>query len=234
MSELWRDAMVAAFHTTAQRIALLLPKLLAMISFLLLGLFVGLLIKALVWRVLKAIRLDHLCDRWGLSQAVSKAGVKQPVSQVVARLAFWVVFLLFGFTAVDALDLPATSSLIGQVLGFLPHVLAAGLLLLVGLLAANFFSEATLIASVNAQIEEARLIANLVRWGILLFTFAMVMTELGIAREIVVAAFSITFGGVVMALAIAVGLGGRSIAKDALERRLRRKRAPEADELSHL
>lgn len=234
MSELWRDAMVEAFHTTTQRIALLLPKLLAMISFLLLGLAVGFLVRALIWRVLKAIGLDHLCDRWGLSQAVAKAGVKQPASQLIARLAFWVVFLLFGFTAVDALDLPATSSLISQLLGFLPHVLAAALLLLVGLLAANFLSEATLIASVNARIEEARLIGNLVRWGILLFTFAMVLTELGIAREIVVAAFSITFGGVVLALAIALGLGGRSIAKDALERRLSRKKAEEVDELSHL
>jgi hypothetical protein len=54
----------------------------------------------------------------------------------------------------------------------------------------NFFAEATLIATVNAQIQEARLIASLVRWGILLFTAAMVLSHLGIAKEIVVAAFS--------------------------------------------
>jgi hypothetical protein len=61
---------------------------------------------------------------------------------------------------------------------------------------------------------------------------AMVLTQLGIAKDIVVAAFSITFGGAILALAIALGLGGRSIAKDALERRLRRKKTD--DDMSHL
>jgi hypothetical protein len=89
-----------------------------------------------------------------------------------------------------------------------------------------------LIAAVNAQIQEAQLIANLIRWGILIFTAAMVLTQLGIAMEIVVAAFSITFGGIMLSLAIALGLGGSTIAKDALERRLHRKTA--VDEVSHI
>ena len=61
----------------------------------------------------------------------------------------------------------------------------------------------------------------------------MVLTQLGIAKEIVVAAFSITFGGIVLALAIALGLGGRNIARDLLERRLRQKKVEE-DEMSHV
>jgi serine acetyltransferase len=74
--------------------------------------------------------------------------------------------------------------------------------------------------------------ANMVRWGIIIFTGAMVLTQLGIAKEIVVAAFSIIFGGIVLAMAIAVGLGGRTIAKEALERRLRREKA--GDEFTHI
>ena len=116
---------------------------------------------------------------------------------------------------------------------FLPSVVTASLLLLVGVLLGNFLSEATLIATVNAQIQEARLIASLVRWGIFLFTAAMVLTQIGIAKEIVVAAFSILFGGVVLALSIAIGLGGRNIARDVLERRWRKDRA-ERDEMAHL
>jgi len=103
---------------------------------------------------------------------------------------------------------------------------------MVGVVLANFSAEAALIAAVNAQIPEARLIANLIRWGILIFTAAMVLTQLGIAKEIVVAAFSIIFGGIVFAMAIALGLGGRFIAKEALERRLRRKQVD--DDVSHI
>ena len=233
MSDLWGDAMVEAFRDMMKRMALFLPKLLALASFILLGIVVGLAIKAVLQRLLRAARVDALSERWGLQAALTKAGFKQPFSQVVGRLAFWTVFVIFVFMGVDALDLPATAGLMGQLLGYLPSVVAAGLLVLVGVLLANFLSEATLIATVNAQIQEARFIASMVRWGIFLFTTAMVLTQLGIAKEIVVAAFSIVFGGVVLALAIAVGLGGRNIARHALERRWR-KTQEDRDEMAHL
>lgn len=233
MNDVWGEAMVEAFRDMMKRVALFLPKLLALFSFILLGIIVGWAIKAVLQRLLKAVRFDALSERWGIHAALAKAGFTQPLSQIVGRLAFWLVFVLFVFMGVDSLDLPATAGLMGQILGFLPSVVAAGLLLLVGVLLGNFFAEATLIATVNAQIQEARLIANLVRWGIFLFTAAMVLTHLGIAKEIVVAAFSILFGGVVLALAIAIGLGGRNIARDMLEQRWR-KAKEERDEMSHL
>lgn len=233
MNDVWGDAMVEAFRDMMKRVALFLPKLLALLSFIVLGIIVGWAMKAILQRLLKAVRIDVLSERWGIQSALAKAGFKQPLSQVVGRLTFWIVFVLFVFMGVDTLDLPATAGLMGQILGFVPSVVAAGLLLLVGMLLGNFFAEATLIATVNAQIQEARLIANLVRWGIFLFTAAMVLTHLGIAKEIVVAAFSILFGGVVLALAIAVGLGGRNIARDVLEQRWR-KAKEEQDDMSHL
>jgi hypothetical protein len=232
MNELWREAMVEAFRETMKRVALFLPKLMALLTFLVIGLAVGWLVKFLLMRILKAFHFDPLCERLGLVPALGKAGIKQPVSHMIGRFSFWIVFLLFAFMGVDALDLPATANLMSVILGFLPHVLAATLVALLGALLANFSSEAALIAAVNAQIQEARLIANLVRWGILIFTVAMVLTQLGIAKEIVIAAFSITFGGAVLALALALGLGGSTIAKEALERRLRRKHND--DEVSHI
>jgi len=233
MSNLWEQTMIEAFRETGREVALLLPKVFALLTFLVLGLAAAWIVRFLLLRILKPLRFDLLCERFGINQALVKAGVKQSASHMVARLSFWVVFLLFAFMGVDALALPATANLMSLVIGFLPHLLAAMVLLLVGLLSANFFAEAALIAAVNAQIQEARWIANLTRWGIMIFTVAMVLTQLGIAKEIVVAAFSITFGGVVLALALAVGLGGRNIAKDALERRWREKKVEE-DELFHI
>lgn len=232
MSEMWQEAMIEGFRETMKRIGLFLPKLTALLTFLILGLAMGWLVKVLLLRTLKTFRFDQLCERLGVTHALGKAGMKQPVSHMIGRLSFWIVFLLFTFMGIDALDLPATANLMNVILGFLPQVLAAILVALIGALLANFGGEATLIAAVNAQIEEAQLIANLIRWGVLLFTAAMVLTQLGIAKEIVVAAFSITFGGIVLALAIALGLGGRTIAKEALERRLRRRTT--VDEVSHI
>jgi hypothetical protein len=233
MSEMWREAMAEAFRDTSMRLALLLPKLLALVTFLVLGVAAGWLVKFLLLRLLSAVRFDAFCERMGLWPALTRAGVPQRTSQVIGRLSFWMVFLLFALMGIDALGLPATANLMSLFLWFLPNVVAAAFLLLFGAMLANFMAEAALISAVNAQLREARIIANLVRWGIWLLTAAMVLTQLGIAKDIVVAAFSITFGGIVLALAISLGLGGRHIAREGLERRLRKKKTEE-DELTHI
>lgn len=238
MSEMWQEAVVDAFRETTKRVLLLFPKFLALLTFLVMGFAFAWLIRLIFVRILKGVHFDQFCERIGLVPAMAKAGMTQPASHLVGRVSFWVVFLLFAFMGIDAMDLPATASLMSAIIGFLPHVLAAALLLLLGLLLANFFADAALIAAVNAQIEEARLIANMIRWAILIFTGAMVLTQLGIAKEIVVSAFSITFGGIVMAISIALGLGGRNIARDMLERRMRKKRPDEnnddEDDVAHI
>lgn len=233
MKEMWQDAMLEAFHETSRRLGLFLPKLLALLTFLALGMVAGWLVKVLLMRLLSALRFDAFCERMGLMQALGRAGVVRPASSLIGQLSFWTVFLVFALMGIDALSLPATANLMSVLLSFLPHVIAAAFLLLFGVLLGNFLAEAALITAVNAQIQEARFIAQLVRWAVYLFTGAMVLTQLGIAKEIVVAAFCIIFGGIVLALAIALGLGGRHIARDKLERRLRRRRAEE-DELTHI
>jgi hypothetical protein len=233
MKEMWENAMLEAFHETSLRLGLVLPKLLALFTFLALGVVGGWLVKMLLMRVLLALRFDAFCERMGLMPALARAGVIQPASSLIGRLSFWTVFLMFTLMGLDALSLPATANLMGVLLGFVPNVLASAFLLLCGVLLGNFLAEAALIAAVNARIPEARFIANLVRWSLYLFTGAMVLTQLGIAKEIVVAAFCIIFGGIVLALAIAVGLGGRHIARNTLERRMRR-RAEEEDEFTHI
>ncbi len=97
-------------------------------------------------------------------------------------------------------------------------------------------ARATLIAAVNAQIVEARFLARAVRIAILLLALAMAFDQLGIAKTVIVAAFSITLGGVVLALAIAFGLGARDAAKEFIERRLKREETPgeKQENFSHL
>ncbi len=233
MSELLQEAIVEAFRETVKGIGVFLPRLLLLISLLVVGTMVGWVLKALLLRILKAVRFDSISERSGLTSALTRGGVRRAPSQILGLIAFWVVFLFFAFAGVNLLNLPAATDLMGLVLRFFPHLLAALLVLLVGWLLANFFAQAALIAGVNAQFPGARFVASAVRWGILSLTLAMVLTQLGIAKEIVVAAFSIAFGGVVLALAIAFGLGGRDLAKELLERSFQERVKP-GDELSHL
>jgi hypothetical protein len=84
--------------------------------------------------------------------SLAKSGTNQSVSHLIGRLSFWLVFLLFAFTGIDALDLTATMNMMSGIIEISPHTLTAGLLLFFGVLLANFIAKAGLIATVNAQI----------------------------------------------------------------------------------
>src|SRR5436190_1635295 len=150
-------------------------------------------------------------------------------------LGFWALFLIFASSGVDAVTASGGYSVTALLLAFLPPLFAALLILIAGWLLANFLSRTILIAAVNARLPEARLLARAAHWAVVLFTVATALTHLGIGKEMVLVAFGITFGGLVLALALAFGLGGRRIAADLLARRLRRDAAPPPQErLTHL
>ena len=174
-------------------------------------------------------------DRYGLWPAAVRAGAAHGMlrtpSDVLGLLFFWTIFVIFASLGIDALGVVGATAML---LGFLPAVFAAVLILLVGWLVANFLSQGLLIAAVNAGLPEARLLARAVHWGVLLFAIATALTQLGIGKEMVLVAFGITFGGLVFALALAFGLGGRNVARELLERRLRREGPPPQERLTHL
>jgi hypothetical protein len=154
-------------------------------------------------------------------------------SDVFGLAVFWSIFVVSVTLAVDALAIPGTGRVTDFILYSVPRVLGAGLIMLIGWLASNFLAEGVLIAAVNAHVPEARLLARAIRWAVLLFAAATAITHLGIGKEMVLVAFGITFGGLIMALALAFGLGGRALARQILERRLRHEPHP-SETLRHL
>jgi len=153
---------------------------------------------------------------------------------VLGTVCFWGIFIFFASLGIDSLGFPGADGATAFLLAFLPPLFAAVLILIIGWLVANFVSQGLLIAAVNAGLPEARVLARAAHWAILLFACATALAHLGIGKEMVLVAFGITFGGLIFALALAFGLGGRSIARDILARRLRRDAPPDRERLSHL
>jgi len=150
-------------------------------------------------------------------------------------LTFWSIFVVFATMGIDALAIPGASGATGVLMGFLPRVLSALLIVVIGLLTANFVGQTALIAAVNAGVPEARFLGRAARWAVLLFAVATALTEIGIGRDMVLIAFGITFGGLILALALAFGLGAQGLARQILEGRLRRDEPADAHEtIAHL
>jgi uncharacterized membrane protein len=118
---------------------------------------------------------------------------------------------------------------------YLPNVFTALLVLLVGYVLSNFLGRAALIASVNAGIRVSGVIGKFVKLLVLTLSATMALEQLGIGRETVILTFAIVLAGVMLALALAFGLGGRDLAREYLEKKMRGKdEGEERDEISHL
>ncbi len=234
MRETWMDILVTSFGEVVHRLAAVTPRVLAMLTLVLLGWVAAAVARRLTGRVLRAGDFDGRCARWGLTSILGRRGVRRPPSDVVGQLVFWTLFLVGLLMGIEALEIPATKGLAAVVLGFLPNLIVAALVMLIGWILAHFLAQSALIAAVNAQVAGAPLVAGAVRWLVLVFASAVALTQLGIAREMVLLVFGIAFGGTVLALALAFGLGARDLARGALEAWLRQREAEDADRISHV
>lgn len=212
-----------------------LPNLFSALVIFIIGLLLAWAVKALIVRIFKLLKLDKLCSRLGISESLQKIAVKDTPTKFIGRVFYWLIVIIFFIIALNALRLPAVDQLLERFLIYLPNVFIAALLLVFGVLIGNFLGRAALIASVNAGIRQSGLLSRAVKATVLLFAFVMAMEQLGIGRQTVLAAFTIVFGGLVLALALAFGLGGKDIARSFLEERFKKKEKDETeDELKHL
>jgi len=236
MGEIWRTAITDSFNKFLGKVTTFLPNLLAMITIIIIGFLIAWILKKFLFRFLKAIQFDRVSERWGLPHILSKGGVTYSPADLLSRFFYWVIVLITLILGINALEVAATQNFISHFFNYLPHLFAAMIILAIGYLIAIFLGQATLIAAVNAQMESAKILSRVVRWFIIILSLTMALYHLGIAEKVIVAAFSITFGGIVFALAIAFGWGGRELAKDFLEKLSRGKdeRDKGQDHISHL
>jgi hypothetical protein len=127
--------------------------------------------------------------------------------------------LIIGVSAFDTSYATGTALPI-SLLPYLTHAVGAALLLVAGILIARFLARSVLISAVNAQVQYARVLSLGVKWLVLVLTAAMVLDHLQVGGEVVELAFGILFGGIVLTLALAVGLGSRDLVSRSLESRV--------------
>jgi len=236
MADFWDKALLHPLTDLGVKILALLPNLLAMLIIASLGWMLAWAAGVLIERLLRIIGLDRISDRLGATTALLRGGVKADPSHLIGRAAYWFLFAFAVIAALAALNLEPINRFAQSFLAYIPHLLTAAIILVAGYLLSNFVGQAVLITAVNAGLPPARMVAALSRWGVQLVAVAMALEQLGIAQHIVVVGFGITFGGIIMAAALAFGLGGKDLAKAFLERRLSQREANQAppDDLRHL
>lgn len=199
------------------KIATLLPGILAFIVALLIFLVLAWIIAALLRRILLAMKFDERIGR--TSGSIAELSPAHTPTVLATRLVFWgiiVLGVLVGLSAFEASS--AEPGAAAYVFSYVPRIVGAAALFFVGSVLARFLSRSVLITAVNLNLHYARLLATGAKWMVLVLTVAMALDHLAIGGEIVDLAFGILFGGIVLALALAVGLGSRDLVSRSLER----------------
>jgi hypothetical protein len=220
----WNELIADPVRQMLAKILAYLPILLGALIILIVGWIVARLIKRAVDMLLKAVRFDLMANKTGITEVLRKGDLKITASQVVSGLVYWLIIIMVLVMAVDALGLPKASDILASVFAYVPKVIVALLVLIVAMFLAGFVSGIVRTACGNANLPKPELIAGISRWAIIIFAATIAMEELGIAPLLVGTAFNIILGGIVLALALAFGLGGKDAAARYLED-LRKKRS---------
>jgi hypothetical protein len=232
MSRITERVLFEPFGRFLENVLALLPEVLMAFLVFVFGIVLAFLARILLSRLFRALNLDRLSGRTGATDIFLKGGIHEQPSVLLARFIAWLVVIFFTFLALYSLKVPTVQQVLQRLVFYIPNLFAGILVLVLAYLAGDFFGRAALIAAVNSGVRSARLVSRAVKAGIVFLGLTIALEQVGLGPQTAVIAFAIVFGGVVLALALAFGLGGADIARKYLEDRAKDDRKD--DDLSHL
>jgi hypothetical protein len=233
MWEQVQQALNQSMVRVLNELASLVPGVVALIIAVVFSTLIAGILYFVLRRVLTGLQFDEHLARWGFRSLADWSPNKSP-TLLATRLICWIVMLVGFLVGIAAFDSTLTSQLVLRLFTYLPNVLAAALVLLVGTVVARFLARSVLIGAVNMNLQYARLLSEGVKWMIVVLALAMALEHLQIGGSIVFIAFSILFGGIVLALALAVGLGSKELVTRSLERETAKRPAEVEEPFRHL
>jgi hypothetical protein len=214
----WGTAIWNSFTSALAVIFDFIPKLIGFIVVFVIGLIVAKAVERAVTWLLRRAHFDAFSERIGLTRLEHRFNMRMDVTNVLSKVVFWFVFLIFLVPAVDALGLSSVSVLLGTIISYLPNVFVAVLLLFLGMLLATFAADIVRGLVAGTSLGNPDIYANVVRYAILGFVALLALYQLNIAPAIVETLFTAVVGALALAFGLAFGLGGRETAQRWLNR----------------
>jgi hypothetical protein len=211
-----------SFQNATDSFFAFLPNLLGFLVILLVGFIVAKVVAAIVRKVLEKVGLDRRLHESDARRYVDRVMPQASPSNGIARAVFWLIFIFFIFSAIGALQVPALTGFMEAVLAYLPNIIVAILIFVVAALIAGAVGAG--VAKVLGDTPTGKVVATVVPAIVMVIAMFMILEQLQIAPEIVRIAFAATMGALALGLALAFGLGGRSVAERMLEDAYRKGR----------
>ena len=212
------DTLLEPLRMTLANIVAFLPQVLLAIAVAIAGWLLAKAARFAVVKALRAINFNVLTERAGLDGFLQQGGIRSDTTDIFGVLVYWLVILAALMIAFNTLGMLYVTELIRQVVSFVPRLIVALVILAFGAYFARFISGAVMAYCRNVGIQDGDLLGRLAQYAILAFVVLIALEQVQIGGDIVRMSFLIVLAGVVLALALAFGIGGQGWAAELLER----------------
>jgi hypothetical protein len=213
-------------QTMAEKVIALIPSLLGAIVIILLGWLLAKILKTALIKLLVAVRFEKFSERSGLSKFLSRGDIKHSLAEILGTAFFWIILLFFIYVATDVLHWTLIRDVINRIITFIPNLIAALLIIIVGVLLSSFFKGLIKVAATSYALTHRELIGRIVQYLIIFFSVAVSLEQLGIATHILVNSVLIIIGAMAFGLALSFGLGSKDIVGKIVNKMLESEGVP--------
>ena len=220
------EVMLEPLRVFLAQVADFLPRLALALVVLIAGWLIAKMVRFAIAKGLRKINFHVVTDRAGIDGFLRQGGIGLDATDILAMLVYWIVILTALLIGFNLLGLTYITDLLGRVVLFLPKVMVALLILAFGAYFARFVGNAVTAYCRNVHIQDADILGRLAQYAIIAFVVLIALDQVNVGGDIVRQTFLIMLAGVVFALALAFGLGGKDWAAEMLERWWPRKRKP--------
>jgi hypothetical protein len=210
----WGQAMMTSATAALAMFLAAIPKVIGFLLIIFVGWLIASALAKVIANVLRAVNFNDLATRSGFAGFVHKMGIDTDSSGFVALAAKWFVRLIVLTVAFDALGLPAVSQVLQQILLFIPNLVVALMVLVIGGLLANAFSRVVRGATSSSGMGNPDMLGNIARIAVWTFAIVIAVNQIGIATTLVNTLFMGFVGALALAMGLAFGLGGRDTAAE--------------------
>jgi len=203
-----------------------LPRLALALLILVAGWIVAKMARFAIAKGLRAVNFNVLTERAGMDGFLRDGGIRSDTTDIIALLVYWLVILASLVIGFNLMGLTYITDLLGRVILFLPKVMVALLILAFGAYFARFIGNAVTAYCRNVHLQDSDILGRLAQYAIIAFVVLIALDQVNIGGDIVRQTFLIILAGVVLALALAFGIGGKDWAAEMLERWWPRRRKP--------
>lgn len=209
---IWQMVLLEPAKNILEQIGQFLVNILLVIIILIIGWIVSGLIKALVVRILRAIKVDVLSERIELDNIFAKGGIKYSLSELIGVVIYWLALLVTFVVAISSIGLTIAADLLSRIVLYVPNIIAAIFILILGMFVGSLLKNIVQTMTVNAGVTESKLLGKIVEAVIMIFVIIIALEQLEIGAKTLHLALSMLLGALGLGAALAFGLGCKDLA----------------------